>query len=85
VAGDEENNPLAQYEDLSALKSAEIATKQVVSYSQCWLISDSKCIIYSGKYRRGRPNMYVKLVSSSDCGLMFCRTPTTTSGRLIGC
>ncbi|KAJ7924374.1 P-loop containing nucleoside triphosphate hydrolase protein [Mycena leptocephala] len=29
VAGDEENNPLAQYEDLSALKSAEIATKQV--------------------------------------------------------
>lgn len=30
VAGDEENNPLAQYEDLSALKSAEIATKQVV-------------------------------------------------------
>ncbi|KAJ7671951.1 putative PRP16-RNA-dependent ATPase [Mycena rosella] len=29
VAGDEENNPLAQYEDLSALKTAEIATKQV--------------------------------------------------------
>ncbi|KAJ7773015.1 P-loop containing nucleoside triphosphate hydrolase protein [Mycena metata] len=29
VAGDEENNPLAQYEDLNALKSAEIATKQV--------------------------------------------------------
>lgn len=31
VAGDEEHNPLAQYEDLSALKEAEIATKQVVS------------------------------------------------------
>ncbi|KAJ7627694.1 hypothetical protein DFH06DRAFT_1007162 [Mycena polygramma] len=29
VAGDEENNPLAQYEDLNALKTAEIATKQV--------------------------------------------------------
>ncbi|KAH7926220.1 P-loop containing nucleoside triphosphate hydrolase protein [Leucogyrophana mollusca] len=29
VAGDEEHNPLAQYEDLSALKQAEIATKQV--------------------------------------------------------
>ncbi|KAF8224025.1 hypothetical protein L208DRAFT_1313634 [Tricholoma matsutake] len=28
VAGDEEHNPLAQYEDLSALKDAEIATKQ---------------------------------------------------------
>lgn len=31
IAGDEEHNPLAQYEDLSALKEAEIATKQVVS------------------------------------------------------
>jgi pre-mRNA-splicing factor ATP-dependent RNA helicase DHX38/PRP16 len=30
VAGDEEHNPLAQYEDLSALKEAEIAKKQVV-------------------------------------------------------
>lgn len=30
VAGDEEHNPLAHYEDLSALKDAEIATKQVV-------------------------------------------------------
>ncbi|KZP30384.1 hypothetical protein FIBSPDRAFT_726156 [Athelia psychrophila] len=29
VAADEENNPLAQYDDLSALKEAEIATKQV--------------------------------------------------------
>ncbi|KAG1725582.1 pre-mRNA splicing factor [Suillus paluster] len=29
VAGDEEHNPLAQYEDLSALKDAEIAKKQV--------------------------------------------------------
>ena len=32
VAGDEVHNPLAQYEDLSALKEAEIATKQVVSH-----------------------------------------------------
>ena len=31
VAGDEENNPLAHYEDLSVLKEAEKATKQVVS------------------------------------------------------
>lgn len=30
VAGDVEHNPLSQYEDLSALKQAEIATKQVV-------------------------------------------------------
>ncbi|KAG6878676.1 hypothetical protein C0992_007690 [Termitomyces sp. T32_za158] len=33
VAGDEEHNPLAQYEDLSVLKDAEIATKQVVRRS----------------------------------------------------
>ena len=32
VAGDEEHNPLSQYEDLSALKEAEIATKQIVSH-----------------------------------------------------
>ncbi|KIJ60094.1 hypothetical protein HYDPIDRAFT_177540 [Hydnomerulius pinastri MD-312] len=33
VAGDEEHNPLAQYEDLSALKQAEIATKSVKKIS----------------------------------------------------
>jgi len=33
VAGDDEHNPLAQYEDLSALKEAEIATKQVKKIS----------------------------------------------------
>jgi hypothetical protein len=33
LAGDDEHNPLAQYEDLSALKEAEIATKQVVRAS----------------------------------------------------
>ena len=31
VAGDEEHNPLSQYEDLRAVKEAEIAIKQVVS------------------------------------------------------
>lgn len=30
LAGDEEHNPLAQYEDLSIIKQAEIATKQTV-------------------------------------------------------
>ncbi|KAF9478547.1 pre-mRNA splicing factor [Pholiota conissans] len=33
LAGDDEHNPLAQYEDLSALKEAEIATKQVKKVS----------------------------------------------------
>ncbi|KAF9560184.1 pre-mRNA splicing factor [Agrocybe pediades] len=36
VAGDEEHNPLAQYEDLSALKEAEIATKQVNADNDLW-------------------------------------------------
>ncbi|XP_006454836.1 hypothetical protein AGABI2DRAFT_61322 [Agaricus bisporus var. bisporus H97] len=33
IAGDEEHNPLAQYEDLSLLKQAEIATKQTKKIS----------------------------------------------------
>ncbi|KXN84821.1 Pre-mRNA-splicing factor ATP-dependent RNA helicase PRP16 [Leucoagaricus sp. SymC.cos] len=33
LAGDEEHNPLAQYEDLSVLKQAEIATKQTKKIS----------------------------------------------------
>ncbi|GLB36636.1 putative helicase associated domain (HA2) Add an annotation [Lyophyllum shimeji] len=33
IAGDEEHNPLAQYEDLNRLKQAEIATKQVKKIS----------------------------------------------------
>lgn len=41
VAGDGENNPLAQYDDLSALKEAEIATRQVVS---AWY----ECLISTG-------------------------------------
>lgn len=33
--GDEEYNPLAQYDDLDAVKQAEIASKQVVSTFVC--------------------------------------------------
>jgi len=33
VAGDEEHNPLSQYEDLTATKEAEIASKQIVRLS----------------------------------------------------
>jgi pre-mRNA-splicing factor ATP-dependent RNA helicase DHX38/PRP16 len=33
VAGDEEHNPLSQYEDLTATKEAEIASKQIVRSS----------------------------------------------------
>jgi pre-mRNA-splicing factor ATP-dependent RNA helicase DHX38/PRP16 len=31
LAGDEEHNPLAQYEDLNMLKQVEVAVKQTVS------------------------------------------------------
>lgn len=61
VVGDEENNPLAQYDDLSRLKEAEIATKQVVSEASpnkltplILLVLDS-----SEKYQPDRLNMYV--------------------------
>jgi pre-mRNA-splicing factor ATP-dependent RNA helicase DHX38/PRP16 len=55
VSGDEGHNPLARYEDLSALKDAEIATKQVVSIMYCKKISYS---LYSrGKYRQDKRNM----------------------------
>ncbi|KAG6850177.1 hypothetical protein H0H93_016857 [Arthromyces matolae] len=36
IAGDEEHNPLAQYEDLNVLKEAEIATKQVNADNDLW-------------------------------------------------
>lgn len=32
LAGDEEHNPLAQYDDLAAIKQAEIETKHVVCF-----------------------------------------------------
>jgi pre-mRNA-splicing factor ATP-dependent RNA helicase DHX38/PRP16 len=32
LAGDEEHNPLAKYDDLGIIKEAEIAKKQVVSF-----------------------------------------------------
>jgi pre-mRNA-splicing factor ATP-dependent RNA helicase DHX38/PRP16 len=48
VAGDDEHNPLAQYEDLSALKEAEIATKQTAR-SQFSLIYISLIILFSAE------------------------------------
>lgn len=60
VAGDEENNPLAQYEDLSALKTAEIATKQVVSCPAHILVFHSHCDDHSGKSLQDRRNTYVE-------------------------
>lgn len=57
VAGDEENNPLSQYEDLSALKQAEIATKQVVCQQLIMASPAMLTILCRGKSRRDRHNM----------------------------
>lgn len=58
MAGDEDYNPLAQYEDLAVLKDAEIATKQTVCLSMQF-----QCAIAHKKYRRrfllGKHNMWV--------------------------
>lgn len=54
VAGDEEHNPLAQYEDLSVIKEAEIATKARVSPE-----SFQRSIILTSKRRRkSRPGRH---------------------------
>ena len=63
VAGDEENNPLAQYEDLSSQKEAEIANKQVVSAGSDWVVYSINPFVSNcrGRYRPDRHNMYVFL------------------------
>lgn len=56
LMGDEEHNPLAQYEDLAAIKQAEIAKKQVVrahSLFLKWYISYIPC---RRRSRRGKHN-----------------------------
>lgn len=61
VAGDEEHNPLAQYEDLSALKQVEIATKQVVSRRLYNHISSTLNSSRRKRYPQDRLNMCVFL------------------------
>lgn len=60
IAGDEEHNPLAQYQDLSTQKEAEIANKQVVSvlyrgYTN--LFADVSSYYDRERSRRGRLSM----------------------------
>lgn len=57
VAGDEEHNPLAQYEDLSIVKEAEIATKARVSAPDFLLRSNILTPNRRGKSRPGRLSM----------------------------
>ena len=56
VAGDEEHNPLSQYEDLAATKQAEIASKQIVRSSlPCKLFALKVCC--RKRFLRDKHNM----------------------------
>ena len=48
LAGDEEHNPLASYQDLEQAKQAEIATKQVkkISARQAQYVSNRSVLSY---------------------------------------
>lgn len=76
VAGDDDYNPLAQYEDLSAIKNAEIARKQTVcrpfrSASNLILMFSfaEKNLGSSGSIRARDPFIYVlALTLLLECG-----------------
>ena len=73
--GEEEHNPLAQWEDLEVIKQAEIAAKQVVRAESSLhsILPDHLC---RRKYLRSKPNMYAYILTSliaflnrnSECG-----------------
>jgi pre-mRNA-splicing factor ATP-dependent RNA helicase DHX38/PRP16 len=62
LAGDEEHNPLAQYEDLNLLKQAEMVSKQVVRFSRVALWHDAN-FVSRRRYLRGRHNTYVTILA----------------------
>ena len=55
VAGDEEHNSLSQYEDLRAIKEAEIAFKQVVSRIKS--VFNLTNVLFRKRFPFGKPNM----------------------------
>lgn len=57
LAGDEEHNPLAKYDDLSIVKDAEIAKKQVVSSFFIRIRVRPSNAFSRKKFRHGRLNM----------------------------
>jgi hypothetical protein len=65
LAGDEESNPLAQYEDLFSIKQAEISHKQVVRNSVLLSFSLPAKLYYRRKYRPNKRNMYVYKTTAS--------------------
>lgn len=69
VAGDEENNPLSQYEDLTANKEAEIASKQIVRSP---LFSGFLVLSFSQKKVSARQAQYV---SRNLCPPIFSSNP----------
>lgn len=89
VAGDEENNPLAQYEDLSSLKEAEIANKQVVSFASDLSNIILLTIIWIAEEDLGKTGpicmLFGSLNSRRVLNVSSCRTPTMTFGKPIEC
>jgi hypothetical protein len=59
VTGDDEHNPLAQYEDLGVLKQAEIATKQVVRLTSIVVIIWTLITLRREKFRQSKLNTFV--------------------------
>jgi pre-mRNA-splicing factor ATP-dependent RNA helicase DHX38/PRP16 len=56
VAGDEEHNPLSQYEDLAATKDAEIASKQIVRLPLLCRVSLLQ-LFFRRRFLQGKHNM----------------------------
>ena len=88
VAGDEENNPLAQYDDLAAFKEAEIATKQVVSASFSIFFTEASDMLSIAQNLSTASTICTSISQSSTLRfLLSCdlRMPIMTFGKPIGC
>lgn len=56
VAGDEDYNPLSQYDDLGAAKQAELVTRQVVSVLLCSINDGMLRYVNRKRYPPNKPN-----------------------------
>ena len=80
VAGDEEHNPLSQYEDLRAIKEAEIAIKQVVSCIKSIFQLDLYLSLEKG-FRSTSPTCKTFHSFFYHLSKPSLRMPTTTYGK----
>ena len=80
VAGDEEHKFLSQYEDLRAVKEAEIAIKQVVSRIKSIFHLD-QCLFLEKGFRSTSPTCKTPLSFIYHLSKSSLRMPTTTYGK----